>query len=336
MSKKILFCATVDYHFKAFHLPTMKWFKEQGWDVHVAAAGNISLPFTDQKYNIPIQRAPFHRGNIQAYKQLKSIMDKNQYSIIHCHTPLGGVLGRLASKTVRKSGTKIIYTAHGFHFCKGASFLNWLLYYPIEKQLARFTDCLITINSEDYSTAIDHRFSASRTELVNGVGVDTNRFQPISEKQRKALRLKLGFKQDDFLLFYAAEFNKNKNQQLLIHAIANLKDELPKARLLLAGEGPLLEKCKELAEKLGVSEQVEFLGFRNDIDQILPACDVAVGSSHREGLPVISGGEAGGSPRSDVASKHHRRDVRINRSKKSGRPGSAPHSVGAAPSRRSL
>ncbi|WP_417901011.1 glycosyltransferase family 4 protein [Bacillus haimaensis] len=286
MAKKILFCATVDYHFKAFHLPTMRWFKEQGWEVHVAASGTISLPFTDQKYNIPIQRSPLNVGNIQAYKELKTLIAENQYSIIHCHTPLGGVVARLASRNARKAGTKVIYTAHGFHFCKGAPLLNWIIYYPIEKLLARLTDCLITINTEDYILAVDNRFKAARIDLVNGVGVDTTRFQPFTVKQKKERRLKLGFKQDDFLLFYAGEFNKNKNQKLLIQAMANLKDELPKARLLLAGEGKLLAECEKLAERLGVSSQVEFLGFRKDIDQILPACDVAVGSSFREGLPV--------------------------------------------------
>lgn len=244
------------------------------------------MPFTDQKYHIPIERSPFHKGNIKAYKALKVLMDKNRYTIIHCHTPLGGALARLASKAARRTGVKVIYTAHGFHFCKGASLLNWLIYYPIEKHLAQYTDCLITINSEDYSLAVDHHFPARSIELVNGVGVDTYRFQPVSDKQKKELRFKLGFKQDEFLLFYAAEFNKNKNQQLLIKAMANLKDELPKARLLLAGEGHLLEECRGLADKLHVSKQVDFLGFRKDIDQILPACDAAVGSSFREGLPV--------------------------------------------------
>ncbi|TYS60069.1 glycosyltransferase family 4 protein [Sutcliffiella horikoshii] len=286
MSKKILFCATVDYHFKAFHLPTMKWFKEQGWEVHVAASGNTDLPFTDKKHTIPIQRSPFRKDNMKAYQELKAIIDQNQYRIIHCHTPLGGVLTRLAAREARKKGTKVLYTAHGFHFCKGAPYVNWLLYYPTEKKLAAFTDCLITINREDYVLAVEQRFPSPHIELVNGVGVDTTRYQPVTEKQKKELRLKLGFKQDDFLLFYAAEFNKNKNQKVLINAMAILKDELPKARLLLAGEGPLLDECKSLAQTLGVDSKVEFLGFRKDIAQILPACDIAVGSSFREGLPV--------------------------------------------------
>ncbi|GAE35917.1 glycosyltransferase [Halalkalibacter akibai JCM 9157] len=264
----------------------MKWFKEQGWDVHVAASGTLDLPFTDQKFDIPIKRSPFDIQNIKAFKELKRIIDQNQYEIIHCHTPLGGVLARLAAKQARKTGTKVIYTAHGFHFCKGAPITNWLVYYPIERYLSRFTDSLITINSEDYQLAKSHRFQAKQIEHVHGVGVDTERFKPHTEARKVEERIKLGYGTDDFLLFYAAEFNRNKNQQLLIRSLAQVKDELPQARLLLAGEGVLMEECKALARTLNVEERVEFLGFRKDIDQLLPICDLAVASSLREGLPV--------------------------------------------------
>lgn len=286
MSNKVLFCATIDYHFKAFHLPYMKWFKEQGWEVHVAAAGNMELPYVDKKYNISIQRSPFKLENFNAYKELKSIIDKNKYKIIHCHTPMGGVLARLAARKARKHRTKVIYTAHGFHFCQGAPLINWLLYYPIEKGLAHYTDCLITINEEDYNLAVKHRFKAGRIEHVHGVGVNTGHFRPVEEARKRELKIEFGYKPDDFLMFYAAEFNKNKNQQLLIHALALIKDEIPTAKLLLAGEGPLIESCRELTIKLGIGEMVHFLGYRRDIDKILPMCDIAVASSLREGLPV--------------------------------------------------
>lgn len=286
MKKKVLFCATVDYHFKAFHLPYLKWFKEQGWEVHVAASGNLELPFVDRKYNIPISRSPVSKKNLKAYKELKSIIDENQYKIIHSHTPVGGVLARLAARNARKYGTKVIYTAHGFHFCKGAPIQNWLIYYPVEKWLARFTDCLITINEEDYQRAIKHNFKAKRIEHVHGVGVDVNRFKPAEKAYKKELRIAYGYNVGDFLLFYAAEFNKNKNQQLLIRSLALIKDEIPNAKLILAGEGSTLEDCRELAKSLGLKDRVEFIGFRNDIDLLLKISDVAVASSYREGLPV--------------------------------------------------
>ncbi|CAI8863103.1 MULTISPECIES: glycosyltransferase family 4 protein [Bacillus] len=286
MGNKVLFCATVDIHFKAFHLPYMKWFKEQGWEVHVAAAGNMDLPYVDKKYELSIQRSPLQPKNIKAYKELKAIIDKNGYKIIHCHTPMGGALTRLAARNARKYGTKVLYTAHGFHFCKGAPLINWLLYYPIEKVMANYTDCLITINQEDYDLAVQRRFKAAEIEQVHGVGVDTEYFKPADEIQKLCLRSEMGYKPTDFLMFYAAEFNKNKNQQFLIRSLALIKDSVPNARLLLAGNGPLLEDCKDLAKQIGVFEMVDFLGYRNDISKILSACDIAVASSLREGLPV--------------------------------------------------
>ncbi|HLS59517.1 MAG TPA: glycosyltransferase family 4 protein [Virgibacillus sp.] len=284
--RKILYCTTVDYHLKAFHLPYMKWFKEHGWDVDVVASGDLDLPYTDNKYNIPIQRSPFNRKNLAAYRQIKRIIEENHYAIIHCHTPLGGVLGRLAARQARKYGTKVIYTAHGFHFYKGGPLINWLLYYPIEKLLARLTDSLITINTEDFTIATKRRFNVNEIVQIPGVGVDTEQFKPINKQEQIRLKRSFGYEDDDFLLFNAAEFNKNKNQAFLIHALALLKDEVPNVKLLLAGEGPLLASCRELAQQLGISHMVEFLGFRKDIQTIIVLCDVAVASSYREGLPV--------------------------------------------------
>ncbi|NOU97327.1 glycosyltransferase [Paenibacillus sp. LMG 31456] len=286
MPKKVLFCATVDIHFKAFHLPYLKWFKEQGWEVHVASSGDLELPYTDKKYNLPIQRSPLKMENIRAYSELKAIINKNEYEIIHCHTPMGGVLARLAARQARKQGTKVIYTAHGFHFCKGVPFINWALYYPVEKLLAHYTDCLITINEEDYNLALRHGFKAKRVEQVHGVGIDNKRFGPVTAEYKMELKQKKNYRTEDFLMFYAAEFNKNKNQQFLIRALAHIKEEVPYARLLLAGKGPLFDECYELANKLGVADKVDFLGYRTDIDEILPMCDIAVASSLREGLPV--------------------------------------------------
>ncbi|KPL57765.1 glycosyltransferase family 4 protein [Rossellomorea vietnamensis] len=313
MVHSILFCATVDYHFKAFHLPYMKWFKEQGWDVHVAASGGIELPYVDKKFTIPIQRSPFALTNIKAYQELKDIIDQHQYRLIHCHTPMGGVLARLAARGVRKNGTKVIYTAHGFHFCEGAPIQNWMLYYPIEKMLSRYTDCLITINEEDYTLA-KQRFNIPSIEHVHGVGVNTETFQPISEKDKAERKKSFGYQPDDFLLFYAAEFNENKNQQMLIKALASIKEEVPNAKLLLAGEGNLQNTCKELAKTLEVEHMVNFLGFRKDIPELLPMCDVAVASSLREGLPVnILEAMACGLPVVASGNRGHRELIEENR-----------------------
>ncbi len=307
MNRIILFCATVDTHFSSFHLPYLQWFKQQGWEVHVAAAGDNSLPYVDVKYSIPIERSPLNWKNLEAYKSLKSIIEKNQYSIIHCHTPMGGVISRLAARKARKYGTKVVYTAHGFHFFKGAPWINWILYYPIEKALARYTDCLITINEEDFVRAVKKRFKSKVIEHIHGVGVNTDFYTPVNKFYKTKLREKYHYRHDAFLIFYAAEFNKNKNQKVLIQSLSFIKEEVPNARLLLAGKGPLLNDCMDLAKELGVDGMVDFLGYRNDIQALLNVSDVAAASSLREGLPVnIMEAMACGLPVVAVDNRGHR------------------------------
>ncbi|MFL1675562.1 glycosyltransferase family 4 protein [Paenibacillus dendritiformis] len=286
MPNKILFCATVDYHISSFHMPVLQWFKQRGWEIHIAAKGELELPYADRKFNIPFERSPFRWRNREAYRQVKRLIEHHGYQIVHCHTPVGGVLARLASRRARRQGTQVMYTAHGFHFCRGAPLINWMLYYPVEKLLARSTDCLITINQEDYRLAVRRRFKAKRIEHVHGVGVSGERFYPALPEDKASLRERTSFDRNDILLFYAAEFNRNKNHQLLIHALARIRERAPQVRLLLAGEGALLEACQSVSVKLGVDRHVHFLGYRNDIPDLLRMSDIAVSGSLREGLPV--------------------------------------------------
>jgi len=286
MVDKILFTATVDSHIKHFHLPYLKWFKEQGFEVHVASRGENKIPFADVKYEIPFERSPFKFSNIKAYKQLKEIIEKNDYLLIHCHTPVGGVLTRLAARKARKSGTKVIYTAHGFHFYKGAPLKNWLIYYPIEKWLARCTDCLITINDEDYECAVRKKFKAGSIKKVNGVGIDLNKFKPQTPEKKKELRKQYGYDENDFILIYVAEMSYRKHQDLLINVVNVLKNKISDIKLLLVGEGSLMEQYKNQVQKLHLEEYIHFLGYRKDVPDLMTIADVAVSSSRQEGLPV--------------------------------------------------
>ena len=284
--KKVLFSATVDEHILSFHIPYIKWFKEQGYEVHVASKGKFKIPYVDKKYNIPFSRSPLKVSNFKAYVQLSNVIVENNYNLIHCHTPIGATVTRLASQKARSKGTKILYTAHGFHFFKGAPLRNWLLYYPVEKWLSRYTDCLITINEEDYNIAISKKFKAKEIKMVHGVGVDLNKFESQTIEKKIQIRKEYGYKEDDFILFYAAELNYNKHQDLLIDVVNILKDKIPNIKLLLAGRGTLENKYKEQVKQLGVGNNIEFLGYCSDIPNLLMLSDIAVASSRREGLPV--------------------------------------------------
>lgn len=283
--KKILYVATITEHFYYFHLPYLKMFHDLGWQVDVASHGDVELPFCDNRYEIPIKRSPADKDNLEAYRKLKKIIKENHYDIIHCHTPMGGILARLAAVSQRRYGTKVLYTAHGFHFYKGAPKINWLIYFPIEYTMSFITDCLITINEEDYNCAKKY-LKAKDIRKVNGVGYNSDRYYPVSAQEKQALRMKFGYSENEKLLIYVAEMNANKNQAMLIRALKAVGEKRDDVRLIIAGADNYNGEYVRLAKELGVEAKVDFLGHREDINDLLHISDIAVGSSYREGLPV--------------------------------------------------
>ena len=272
--KKILFTATVDSHILNFHLPYLKWFKEKGYEVHVASNGESKIPFVDVKHNILFERSPYSIKNISAYINLKKIIDENNFIIIHCNTPIGGVLTRLAARKARVNGTKVIYTAHGFHFFKGSPLRNWVLYYPIEKWLSKYTDCLITINKEDYKMCTTSNFKAKSIKLVNGVGIDLNKFQNQTLVKKTELRKKYRYKDNDFILIYVAELSYKKHQDLIIDVVNLLYEKIPNMKFLILGSGKLSKQYKNKVNKLNLQNNVHFLGYRKDISNLMVMSDI--------------------------------------------------------------
>ena len=290
--KKVLFVATVvKTHIMEFHIPYLKMFKEMGWETAVAARNDYEnpadcvIPYCDTYYNIPFERNPLKPGNLKAYKELKHIIDEGEYDIIHCHTPVGAMLTRLAAKQARKQGTKVFYTAHGFHFYKGAPAINWILYYPVEKWLSRYTDVLITINKEDYERA--KTFKAGKVCYVPGVGIDLKKFN-VGYVNKEQKRKEIGVSADDFVLLSVGELIPRKNHEVVIRALSVLKqlDKLNHIEYVICGRGAYETDLKKLAEGLDVADHVHFLGYRNDISEICNCADLFVFMSHQEGLPV--------------------------------------------------
>ncbi len=286
--KKVLFLATVTGHINSFHIPYLKFFKEKGYEVHVASKGEEEIKYCDKHFNIPFERFPLNPKNLRSYKELKKIINDNQYSIIHCHTPVGGVITRLAARKARKQyNTKVIYTAHGFHFYKGAPLLNWIIYYPIEKICSKWTDCLITITNEDFELAKRKFKKCKQIEHVCGVGLNTDRFDiEITEEDLEELRKEIGIEKDNIVLTYVAELNKNKNQMLLIKTMEQLIKESDKYRLILVGDGNKKQEYEQYIIEHNLQEYIKILGRREDVPQILKLTNIYVASSLREGLPV--------------------------------------------------
>ena len=288
--KKVLLTATVQSHICQFHRPLVEVLHKRGCEVHIAAKDNLAeknglkLDFADKVYNVRFSRSPKSTDNIKAYKELKKIIENECYDIIHCNTPMGGIVTRLAARKSRKNGTKVFYTAHGFHFFNGSSKKNWLVFYPIEKFMSRFCDKLITVNEEDYELA-KAKFSCSVAH-IHGVGVSTERYHTVDEDERICRLGAEGLRGDEFTVLCTGELNANKDQKTLISAAAKLRNKIPNLKILLAGNGPLEQQLKSQVSELDLGETIKFLGYRTDLFMLTPAVDLVVSCSHREGMPL--------------------------------------------------
>ena len=290
MKKKVLLVATVQSHIAQFHRPLATLLHDNGCEVHVAARDNLAeknglrIDFADKIYNLPFARSPKSKDNYFAYKQLKKILDTEKYDVVHCNTPMGGIVTRLAAREARKKGTQVIYTAHGFHFYKGGPLKSWIFYYPIEKLFSRLTDILITITYEDYRLALKEFHC--RVEHMHGVGVDEKRYFPVDKAQKNILRQKMGFNSEQKIILCIGELNENKNQSVAIRMMHTIKEQYPDALLLLAGNGPKQSYLEELIAKEEVHNNVKLLGYVTNLQDYQHIIDVQVCCSRREGLPL--------------------------------------------------
>ena len=296
--KKALMVAHVAYAIELFNIPNIKLLISMGYEVQVACNFDDRSSLSDEKvallkekltamgvkyHNIPFERQPLKPVNFKAYRQLKNIIDSERFDLIHCHTPVGGILTRLAAiKSRKKNGTKVIYTAHGFHFFKGAPLINWLIYFTAEKLCSYFTDTIITINKEDFANA-ENKLSAKKVCYVPGVGVDTEYFVGTAGK-REALLKEISADEDSIILLSVGELSDRKNHKVSIEALSKLENK--NIHLVIAGTGEKREEFLSLAKELGIDSRVHLLGFRTDIAELLKSADVFLFPSLQEGLPV--------------------------------------------------
>jgi len=284
---KILYVTTIGSTMSFFD-SFIKTLIDRGHTVDIAANVNIS-PVSENYYEwgcrvftLPCSRSPLDKNNFEAIRIIKHIADENQYDIIHCHTPIAAACTRLACNSLRKKGAKVFYTAHGFHFFKGAPLKNWLMYFPIEWVCSFLTDKIITINKEDYEFSKKHLHSKEAV-YIPGVGIDTEYF---SSKETNCIELRktLGIPENHSILLSVGELNDNKNHETIIRALTKLKRK--NITYLICGKGNKKEYLKALASSLTVENQVIFAGHRNDVADIYKISDVFVFPSKREGLPV--------------------------------------------------
>lgn len=293
--KKMMMLTTTAYMSERFNRDNILILERMGYEVHVVANFDKGNPSTKEVldsfqqwveehhghcYSIAITAHPSDQKDFwNAYHQCMDLIEKNHYEFIHCHTPVGGVLGRLLG---HKAHIKVMYTAHGFHFFDGAPLKNWLLFYPIEKFLSKWTDVLITITKEDYQRA-SSKFHAKQTVYLPGVGIDLSKFSA-GIINRDAKRQEMGWKPDEKVIISVGELSVRKNHEVMIRTLGQLNDK--SVRYVICGTGALEDKLKSLISELGLQERVQLLGYRTDISELCQAADIFALPSLQEGLSV--------------------------------------------------
>lgn len=286
--KKILFTASTLSHIENFHIPYLEQFKKQGYIVHIMGKPNnkSNIPFVDKIIPIPFEKNMFSIKNIAISFQIASIIKKENYDIVNLHTTLAAFFTRLGIMISFKKPKLVINTVHGYLFDSKSSFFKRAIMLLAEKFTKCITNTVIVMNQEDYHIATKHKLYKDNLYLIKGMGINPSNFPPVSSQDKISLRKKYNFNDDDFLLVYAAEFSKRKNQKFLLYSLKELiKEGFSNIKLVLLGDGALLDESKAIARELNILDNVIFAGYTKDTCTYYQLSDICVSSSRSEGLP---------------------------------------------------
>ena len=298
--KKALMYASVASMIQQFNMNNIKFLQDLGYKVDVACNFEFGSTISNEKieklkkdlkdidvdfYQIPVPRKIFDFKNLKlSYKLTKQLMNEKGYDLVHCHSPIGGIICRIANKNSSYySQSKMIYTAHGFHFFKGNNPIKNIIFKAIEKYGAQFTDTLITINKEDYNAAKKFKLKKGGTvEYVPGIGIDLDKINSIQGNKEKLCQ-ELNIPSDSILLLSVGELSVRKNQKLVINCLADFDENV---HYIICGQGALKEHFLELAKEKKVDHRLHLLGYCSNIIEIMKSCDIFIFPSLQEGLPV--------------------------------------------------
>lgn len=286
-TKKILFAATVYSHLAAFHKPFIKLLQDKGYEVHATANPDHGRKEEIEEmgvicWDIPFSRSPYKLSNFKGIRELKKIFNKCYFDLIHVHTPVAALLVRYTAKKYKQG--PVLYTAHGFHFYKGAPAQNWIIYYSLEKLARKWTDCLIVMNKEDYENGKKLGFVANDSLFfTHGVGVSFDQYT-ISSDSSDYVRQQLNIAKNEIVITCIAELIERKNHLFLLRNWKSIQTKNPNTHCLIVGTGRKEADLKKYV-KQNQLKNIHFLGFRKDIPEILSQSDIVTLLSFHEGLP---------------------------------------------------
>lgn len=294
---QVLMAASVASMIDQFNMQNIQLLLRLGYEVHAACnfkEGNTCDKQRIWKFKRTLKRMGVHchqwdcprnlwavEQGFRAYRQMLHLLECHSFAWIHCHSPIGGALARIAA---HQKKTRVIYTAHGFHFYRGAPILNWMLFYPVERLLAHWTDVLITVNQEDYRLA-KRKLKAGKIFYTPGAGIDTGRFWNggvQDQQERTVFRRKYHISENAAVLLSVGELSRNKNHQAVISALAGMPEK--EIHYFICGQGKLKKYLLRKAEQNGMARRVHILGFQENVSKFYRNADLFVLPSKREGL----------------------------------------------------
>ncbi len=292
MKPRILEVTTVAATVRAFLIPLIEHLVREGFAVDAMCHGaQMQLgelcPPIGELFDAPWTRRSLRLNRLlEATKRVRAYVEARRYDIVHVHTPIAGWLTRFALRKLRmRVGSRVVYTAHGFHFHRHGSALANAAFRTLERLAGRWSDVVVVVNREDFEAAVRYRIiDRGRLRLIPGVGIDLDHYCPqaVDEQEVRAIRAQLGLRDGDSLFVMVAEFNAGKRHRDALRALRGLGR--PSAHLAFAGDGPLQKQVRREARRLRLSRQVHFLGFQEDIRPLVRAARATLAPSEREGL----------------------------------------------------
>lgn len=300
--KKALIIATVGGFLQKFEMGNVRILQKMGYEVHYTANMKNQIYRFDQKeltgagvriHHMDIQKSPFALvSHGRAVRKLAELIRRENIGLIHCHTPVGGYLGRMAGKRSGSADKKVLYTAHGFHFYEGAPRVQAEVFRRVEQRLAKMTDVIITINKEDYRNACGFQMKpGGQVYQIPGIGLDMECFAPPKPSERELFRRRLGIPGNTFFLLSVGELNQNKNHSVILHAMHDLKNmgkDSIKIFYGICGEGPERQRLEAEIRELGLEGQAALYGYCDSVREYLAGADAFAFPSRREGLGMAA------------------------------------------------
>lgn len=283
-AKRVLVCAVTASYVNDRLAACMRLFRQNGWKIDVAASADANLDGVERLFDIPFSPTPYAAQSFAAYRRLTSIFAEQHYDVIFCAQSASAAVTRLAARSARRSGSKLVYALFdGFPFYKGAPSKTWQAYYPLEKRFAQETDLIIATNQEDFTRAKDRRFAHCACAKIHGTGIDVDRFHPVSLGEKMALRQKLGINPHERVLICTNRWEERHNHRMLIHGLATAEERDHRLRLYFLGDAPRMQKLKAYVEAKKIRHWVRFPGHCDNVEEWLQASDVALSASERVG-----------------------------------------------------